>query len=264
MLNNQTMDKLVSMKLDGMIQALEQQESLPETRQLSFDERFGLLVDAEYTSKENFKLADRLRKASLRQAACFEDIDFRSNRGLDRTLLTQLALCNWVEKGMSILISGATGVGKSFLACSLAHKACLRGYTAKYHRTPRFFQELTVSRLQNKYSTLLNRLAKTDVLVLDDFGLAPMTEEQSRDMLEVIDDRSERRPVIIASQLPVENWYSAIPSATIADAIMDRIIHGSYKLQLTGGTLRDKKNRSTSKAPLTVQEETHKNTKDEQ
>jgi DNA replication protein DnaC len=241
MLKNQTNDKLSQMKLDGMIEALKQQETMPESKKLSFDERFGMLVDAEYAAQQNTKLSQRLKQAGLRQAACFEDIDFRSSRGLDRTLLSQLALCEWVSKGLNILISGRTGVGKSYVACALAHKACLKGHTAIYFRAPRFFQELTVARLTNKYSKLLNRLAKIDVVVLDDFGLAPMTEEQSRDMLEVIDDRSERKPVIIASQLPTDNWYGAIPSATIADAIMDRIIHGSYKLNLTGGTLRDKK-----------------------
>jgi DNA replication protein DnaC len=241
MLKNQTIDKLSQMKLDGMIEALKQQETMPESKKLSFDERFGMLVDAEYAAQQNTKLSQRLKQAGLRQAACFEDIDFRSSRGLDRTLLSQLALCEWVSKGLNILISGRTGVGKSYVACALAHKACLKGHTAIYFRAPRFFQELTVARLTNKYSKLLNRLAKIDVVVLDDFGLAPMTEEQSRDMLEVIDDRSERKPVIIASQLPTDNWYGAIPSATIADAIMDRIIHGSYKLNLTGGTLRDKK-----------------------
>lgn len=255
MLTNQTLEKLSLMKFDGMLQALQQQESLSETKKLSFEERFGLLVDAEFTSRENVKLATRLKQAGLRQAACFEDIDFRSSRGLDRAVLSELALCDWVGKGLNILISGATGVGKSFLACALAHKACLRGYTARYFRAPRFFQDLTVSRLRNQYSTLLNRLAKIDVIVLDDFGLAPMTEEQSRDILEVVDDRSERRPIIIGSQLPVDNWHSAIPSATIADAIIDRIIHGSYKLQLKGGTLRDKKNRTMAKAPQTVQSE---------
>jgi DNA replication protein DnaC len=250
MLNNQTIDKLSSMKLDGMLQAFEQQESLSETKKLSFDERFGLLVDAEYVSRENTKLTERLKKAGLKHAACVEDIDFRTSRGLDKAVLSQLSQCNWVLKGLNILVSGKTGVGKSFLACAVTHKACLRGYTAKYFRAPRFFQELTVSRLQNKYSALLNRLAKIDVIVLDDFALAPMTEEQSRDMLEVIDDRSERRPVVIASQLPVDNWHSAIPSATIADAIIDRIIHSAYRLELTGGTLRDPKNKT--KAPHTV------------
>jgi DNA replication protein DnaC len=256
MLNNQTIEKLRTMRLDGMLQAFEQQQALPETKKLSFDERLGLLVDAEFTSRENIKLADRLKKAGLRQAACFEDIDFRSSRGLDKAVLSQLSLCDWVGKGLNILISGSTGVGKSFLACAMAHKACLRGYSVKYFRAPRFFQDLTVSRLQNKYSTVLNRLAKVDVLVLDDFGLAPMTDEQSRDILEVIDDRSERRPVIIASQLPVDNWYSAIPSATIADAIMDRIIHSAYRLDLKGGTLRDKRNKTTGKAPHTVSSNT--------
>lgn len=240
MLTNQTTEKLITMKLHGMVDAIEKQSDTPELKTLSFDDRFGLLVDAEYTARENAKLVTRLKQASLRQAACFEDIDLKN--GLDRTVLTLLSTCTWIGDGINILIDGKTGTGKSYLACALAHKACRCGFTAIYFRMPRLFQELTVSRLSNRYSRFLNKLAKIDVLVLDDFGLAPMTEEQSRDLLEVVDDRCGKRPLIIASQLPPDNWYGAIPSATIADAILDRVIHGSHKLHLTGGSRRKNKN----------------------
>jgi DNA replication protein DnaC len=205
---------------------------------LSFDDRFGLLVDAEYTARENTKLTARLKQASLRQSACFEDIDVHSQSGLDRTVLTQLSHCKWVSEGLNILIDGKTGVGKSYLATALAHKACRSGFTALYFRVPRLFQELTVSRLGNRYANFLNKLAKIDVLVLDDFALAPLTDEQSRDLLEVVDDRAGKRPLIIASQVPSDNWYNTIPSATIADAILDRVIHGSYKFHLAGESRR--------------------------
>jgi DNA replication protein DnaC len=244
MLINQTTEKLSSMKLFGMVDALQKQVGTPEWKSLSFDDRFGLLVDAEYTLQENIALTTRLQQAKLRHSACFEDIDLRNRRGLDRTVLSQLALCKWVPEGINILIDGPTGVGKSYMACAFAQKACRSGFTSAYFRAPRFFQELTVRRLGNRYTRYLKKLAKIDVIVLDDFGLAPMTDEQARDLLEVVDDRCGRRPMIIASQLPPDNWYATIPGATIADAILDRIIHSSHKLHMTGKSCR----RNDSKA----------------
>ncbi|MGI0133364.1 MAG: IS21-like element helper ATPase IstB [Candidatus Micrarchaeaceae archaeon] len=241
MMTHQTIDKLITMKLQGMADALVKQSDTPDLKQLSFDDRFGLLVDAEFSARENEKLKTRLKQASLRQNACFEDIDLHSPRGVDRTTLLLLSQCNWVTEGLNILIDGKTGVGKTYLATALAHKACRSGFTALYFRAPRLFQDLTVSRLGNRYSNFLKKLAKVDVVVLDDFALAPITDEQSRDLLEVVDDRAGRRPIIIASQLPPDNWYGAIPSATIADAILDRIIHGSHKLHLSGDTRRKPK-----------------------
>jgi DNA replication protein DnaC len=238
MLTNQTMEKLLSMRLDGMVDALKKQSDLHELRELSFDDRFGLLVDAEFTTRQNAQLAERIKRARLRHAGCLEDIDLRSKRGLDRTVLAQLSLCKWIPEAINVLIDGPTGIGKSFLACALAQKACRSGFTSLYFRTPRFFQELTVSRLNNGYTRLLKRLAKIDVLVLDDFGLAPLTDEQSRDLLEVVDDRCGKRPIIIASQLPPANWYSTIASATIAEAILDRIVHSSYQLHMAGKSCR--------------------------
>lgn len=253
MLINQTIEKLTAMKLDGMAEALCKQADTPDLKSLSFDDRFGMLVDAEYTAKENSKLAMRIRLAKLRHSASFEDIDLRTRRGLDRTVLAQLALCKWVPEGINILIDGPTGIGKSYLACALAHKACRSGFTSIYFRAPRFFQELTVSRLANRYSRFLSRLAKIDVVVLDDFGLAPITDEQSRDLLEVVDDRCGKRPMIIASQLPPDNWYGTIPSATIADAILDRIIHSSHKLHMTGKSCR-RENGISADFPMDTQE----------
>jgi DNA replication protein DnaC len=241
MLIQQTMEKLIALKLSGMAEALRNQANTPELNSLSFDDRFGLLVDAEYTCQENTKLAARLKQAALRQSACIEDIDLQGGRGLDRTTLTSLAECRWVRDGVNILIDGKTGVGKSYLASALAHKACRVGFTAMYFRAPRLFQELTVSRLTNRYSQFLKRLSKPDVLVLDDFALSKMTDEQSRDLLEVVDDRTGNRPLVIVSQLPPDTWYGTIPSATIADAILDRIVNGAHKIHLTGPSKRKKK-----------------------
>lgn len=238
MLIHQTIEKLIAMKLHGMVDALAKQADMPELTRMSFDDRFGMLVDAEFTARENEKLRTRLKQANLRQTACFEDIDLDVTRGLDRTMLAMLSQCAWARDGINILIDGKTGVGKTYLACALAHKACRSGFTAAYLRAPRLFQELTVARLGNRYARLLKKFSKTDVLVIDDFALSPLTDEQSRDLLEVVDDRSGRRPLIIASQVPPDKWYGAIPSATIADAILDRLIHGSHRLHLDGESRR--------------------------
>ena len=239
MLTNQTIEKLIALKLDGMVESLRKQADSPELRTLSFDDRLGLLVDAEYAAQENAKFTSRVKQAGLKQSACLEDVDLQN--GLDRTTLTLLSQCTWVKQGIPILIDGKTGVGKSYLSTALAHKACRCGFTALYFRAPRLFQDLAVSKLSGKYSRFLKRLEKIDVIVLDDFALGPMTDEQSRDLLEVVDDRTGKRPLIIASQVPPDNWYATIPSATIADAILDRIVHGSHKVHLTGPSKRNPK-----------------------
>jgi DNA replication protein DnaC len=246
MLTNQTIEKLISMNLKGMVEGLQKQADTPDLKTLSFDDRFGLLVDAEYISRENANFSKRVRQAGFKQSACFEDIDAHSTGGLDRTTLTLLSHCSWVSEGVNILIDGKTGVGKSYLATALAHKACRSGYTAMYFRAPRLFQELTVSRLTSRYASFLKKLEKIDVIILDDFALAPMTEEQSRDLLEVVDDRSGKRPFIIASQIPPDNWHGTIPSTTIADAILDRIVHGAHKFHLTGVSKRKNKRKPNS------------------
>jgi DNA replication protein DnaC len=225
-----------------MVKALEQQADMPDLQQLSFDDRFGLIVDTEHTEQENAKFDRRLNKANLRQQSSVEDIDFHSGRGLDRTTFSQLISCKWISDKLNILITGKTGVGKSYIACALAKKACRLGFTAAYFRSSRMFEELAVSKLNARGRiNLLNRLAKVNLLIIDDFALAPMTEEQSRDLLEIMDDRYDKCSSIIVSQLPVKNWYDVIPNATIADAILDRVIHGAYRIELEGDTYRDKK-----------------------
>jgi DNA replication protein DnaC len=241
MLNNPTVDKMLELKLNGMVRALKQQQEMPQLSKLSFDERLGLLVDAEHTEREGVKLSQRLKTAKLRQSASIEDVDFELARNLDRKLVAQLANGAWLKEGLNVLITGPTGVGKSYLSCALAQKACRLGFSTSYLRAPRFFQELTVARLNGSYTKLLAKLAKLDLIVLDDFALVPVSEEQSRDLLEVTDDRCGRSSIILVSQLPVDNWHQTFANATLADAILDRVVHESYRFALDGDSIRKKK-----------------------
>jgi DNA replication protein DnaC len=209
-----------------------------ELQKLNFDERFGLLVDSEFSERENTKLTKRLQIAKLRHQACLEDISFKHTRGLDRSLIAQLANCDWISKGLSVIITGPTGVGKSYIACALGNKACRESHTVNYQRAPRFFQDLTLARLNGSYNRLLARLAKISLLVLDDFALTPITEEQCRDLLEVVDDRCKRTATIFCSQLPFDTWHKTMANPTIADAILDRVVNSSYKISLGGPSLR--------------------------
>lgn len=253
MLKHPTLDKLLELKLLGMAEAFKQQSQMPEASKLSFDERFGLLVDAEFSDRDNNAFTKRLKSAKLRQDACVEDLDFEPARGLDRKLIAQLSSCTWISQGLNVLITGKTGVGKSYVACALAQKACRMGFSTLYLRAPRFFQELTVARIKGTYSRTLNTLAKTQLIVLDDFALVPIAEEQCRDLLEVTDDRYGRSSMIIASQLPVKSWYETFANATLADAILDRVVHESYRLELDGGTQRDPERSQKRKGKTTSQ-----------
>jgi len=196
------------------------------------------MVDRELTERDNRRLTTRLRKAKLRHRAAIEDIDYRHRRGLDKALLTQLATGAWLREHLNVLITGPTGIGKSWLTCALAHKACRDGFSARYLRLPRFFRELTVARGDGSYHKLLATLAKTDLIVLDDLGSGQLTDEHRRDLLELLEDRYGLHSTLVTSQFPVERWHDLIGDPTLADAILDRLVHNAYKLNLEGDSMR--------------------------
>ena len=238
MLRHPTIDKLNDMRLIGMARSLQTQLNDDHINQLSFDERFGLLVDDEHTDRLNRRMQTRLRQARLRQSAALEDIDYRSARHLDKALIRQLASCQWIQNKLNVLITGPTGVGKTFIACALAHQACREGHTVLYFRLPRLFAELNIARADGRYPKLLNKLARTQLLLLDDWGLATLNDEQRKDLLEITDDRHNQRATLITSQLPVDQWHHVIAEPTLADAILDRIVHNAYKINLEGESMR--------------------------
>ena len=246
MLKHPTLDKLHALKLTGMAAALADQSATPDITDLSFEERLGLLVDREMTERDNRRMSSRLRRAKLRHAAILEDIDYRNSRGLDKGLVQSLASCQWVKEHLNALITGPTGVGKTWLACALAHKACREGYTAQYVRLTRLLRELTIAKGDGQYSKLLTSLAKVDVLILDDWGLMKLSAENRRDLLEVLEDRHGRRSTIATSQLPIEEWHGIIGDATLADAILDRLVHNAYKINLRGESMRKQQAKLTA------------------
>ena len=246
MLKHPTLDKLHALKLTGMAAALADQSATPDITDLSFEERLGLLVDREMTERDNRRMSSRLRRAKLRHAAILEDIDYRNSRGLDKGLVQSLASCQWVKEHLNVLITGPTGVGKTWLACALAHKACREGYTAQYVRLTRLLRELTIAKGDGQYSKLLTSLAKVDVLILDDWGLMKLSAENRRDLLEVLEDRHGRRSTIATSQLPIEEWHGVIGDATLADAILDRLVHNAYKINLRGESMRKQQAKLTA------------------
>jgi DNA replication protein DnaC len=215
----------------------------PEVASLSFDERFSLLVDQHWTWRENQAMASRLKKSKLPAEPCVEDIDFRHPRGLDRSLIRTLADSRWVAQHHSILFTGPTGVGKSWLAQALAQKACRDGYTVWYRPIPKLFRELMVARADGSLGRVLETLARTDVLVVDDFAMAPLNEQERRDFLEICDDRYNRRSMILTSQLPVEKWHAQMGDPTVADSILDRLVHNAYRIELSGESIRKRKGR---------------------
>lgn len=247
MLNTQTMDRLRELKLTGMVRALEEQASSTGYDDLGFEERLGLLVDREMVERGNRRLQNRLRNAKLRQQACMEDLDYRHSRGLDRSVMRNLSTCQWIRDHHNVIITGPTGAGKSFVSCALAHRACLEGFTAAYFRAPRLFQDLSVARGDGRYGRLMNAISRTQLLIIDDWGLSVLTDSERRDFLEILEDRHGVHSTIIAGQLPVEHWHEAIGNPTLADAILDRLIHNAYKITLKGESMRKKKNSLDSK-----------------
>jgi DNA replication protein DnaC len=238
MMRHATLDQLAELKLQGMAKAFEEQLSMSDVDELSFEERLGLLVERELTERASRRLTARLRRAKLREQAAIEDIDWRARRGLDKGQLLRLASCQWIADHLNVLITGKAGVGKTFLACALGHKACREGYTVTYLRIPRLFRALAVARGDGSYEKLLRRYARTDLLILDDWGLAPIGSAERRDLLEILEDRYASRSTLVASQLPVETWYELIGDPTLADAILDRLVHSAYTLAMDGESMR--------------------------
>ncbi|MCP4549305.1 MAG: ATP-binding protein [bacterium] len=241
MLIHPTLEKLRELRLTGMQKALIEQMDMPDCDALSFDERFGILVDSEHTERENRRLQTRLKRARLRQAATVEDIDYRQPRGLDKSLMLSLAGCDWVRQHHNVIITGPTGTGKSYLACALGNKVCREGYPVLYFRIARLFQDLAIAKADGRYDKVLRTLVRCRLLVLDDWGTAPLTDEQRRDLFEVMEDRYDRGSTIIAAQLPVKHWHETIGDPTLADAILDRLIHNAYTITLKGESMRKRK-----------------------
>jgi DNA replication protein DnaC len=245
MLTHPTLDKLKTLKFSGMANALEEQWNMAEFKDMTFEERLGLLIDREMTERDNRKLTSRLRRARLKHNAALEDIDYRHPRGLDKSLIRALAQCQWVRDKLNILITGPTGVGKTWLACALAQKACREGHSALYLRLPRLLQDMTIAKGDGRYTKLLNTLAKTEVLVLDDWGITKPNAENRRDLLELLEDRHGNRSTLATSQLPIDQWHTVIGDPTLADAILDRLLHNAYKINLKGESMRKKQSKLT-------------------
>lgn len=240
MLKQQTIDHLHTLRLPAMADAYHRLAQDPETEGLTFDERLGLLVDAEWISRQNRKLAKLLREAKLRLPACPEDVDLQTPRGLDRSLLRTLWEGHWVAHHHHVIVTGPTGVGKTHFVCALGQAACRQGYRVRYLRLPRLLDDLHMARGDGRYGNLLNQLMKTDLLILDDWGLAPLTSGQGRELLEILDDRTGLRATCIASQLPFELWHEQMPDPTVADAVMDRILHRAHRIIMRGESMRTK------------------------
>ncbi len=245
MLIHPTLDRLRSIRLNGMADAYAEQIDRPEADSLTFDERLGLLVDREASERESRRLTNRLRRARLRQSAAIEDIDYAAVRGFDKSLIRALARCHYIREHQNILIVGATGTGKTYLACALAHKACLEGFTARYHRLSTLLADLEIAKVDGRYPKIIGELAKTDVLILDDWGLAPIADHARPMLLDILDDRHGNRSTIVTSQLPIDAWHTAIGEATIADAILDRLVHNGHKIELKGESMRKKRSTIT-------------------
>lgn len=248
MLNNQTIDKLRSLKLTGMADALAEQLKAPPN-DLLFEEQLAILIEREWMNRENNRLKRRLSQAKLKENACIEDIDHQHPRGLKKTVIANLSTCSWIRNHLNLLITGPTGTGKTFLACALSHTACMQGFTSKYYRLPRLWNELLIAKANGTYQKWLNQLYKIDILILDDWGLIQPNEQQRQDLLEILEDRYNKRSTIITSQLPTTHWHEHLNDETLADAILDRLVHNAIKIDLKGESMRKNNGSSLQTIP---------------
>ena len=252
MLLEPTLTQLRELRLTGMAAALEEQQAVPDVQSLSFEDRLALLVEREATVRQDRRLTRLLGQAKLRLPASIEDLDLRSPRGLDRSVILRLAGCDWIRNHQVVLITGATGTGKTYLACALAQAACRQGISSRYLRLTRLIEEMALARADGSYPKLMNRLQKTECLAIDDFGLAPLNQTERRDLLEVIEDRTGRRATLVASQLPLEHWHEVVGDATFADAILDRLVHHAHRITLKGASMRRKEPKTTPTQAVTA------------
>jgi len=250
MLIHPTAERLRALGLTAMADAFIELQGMPDAAELPREDWLGLLVDREATSRENRRLTRRLRDARLRQTATVEDVDFRAPRGLDRALFQKLATCSWIRDHNHLIIGGPTGVGKSWLACALGHKACREGFSVLYKRAPRLFADLATARGEGRLSKLMAAIERTRLLIIDDWGPEPLTAEQRRDLLEIVDGRCDRGSLLITSQLPVARWHDVIGDPTLGDAVLDRIVHRAHRLELKGDSLRKRQSAALTE-PLT-------------
>jgi DNA replication protein DnaC len=250
---HQTVEKLRALRLTGMARALEQQLAQTDIGRLTFDERLAMLIDREEIARHNAALAQRLRLARLREAVCLEDIDYRKPRGLDRAMLRSLTGGRWLAEHNNVLVLGPTGTGKSFIACALGNQAARDGHSVRYQRLSRLLDELAMQRAEGRYASVLARLSKVRLLILDDWLMAKLTSDQRRDLMEVIDDRHQRGSTLLATQIPLDRWHDQIGDPTYGDAILDRLVHNAYRIELRGASMRQ------SRAQLSTEEKSNAN-----
>lgn len=241
MLTEPLIQRLNDLRLRGMAAALARQIGSPDQREMTFEDRLGLLLEHELVDRQSHRLAQRLRWARLPQPATLEDLDLRTPRGIDRAVFKQITSLGWIDQAANVLIVGPTGVGKSYLACALGHAACRADYSVRCFRLSRLVEELARAQALQQRSRLLKQLARIDLLILDDFGLAPLTDQTVRDLLDILDDRYQRAATLITSQLPVDQWHGYLRDPTLADAILDRLIHHAHRLVLSGESMRKHK-----------------------